>query len=61
MVRASELDSEGRELADSHLELRIFSELFGFRILLLPNYIVQSSSCTLVNGRFPASRRYGSL
>ena len=43
--------SEGREF-DSHMELVIFSELSGIRILLLPNYIVQSWSCTLVDSRY---------
>ena len=43
MVRASELEPEGREY-DSHLELGIFSELSGLRILLLlPNYSVIDS------------------
>ena len=38
MAQWLELPSkEGREF-DSHLELGIFSELSGVRILLLPNY-----------------------
>ena len=42
----------GREF-DSHLELGVFSELSGtfcIRILLFPNYIVQSWFCGLVDG-----------
>ena len=52
--------SEGCEF-DSHLELVIFAELSGIRILLLPNYIVQSWSFTLLDGRFLASPRYSPL
>ena len=52
--------SEGCEF-DFHLELVIFAELSGIRILLLPNYIVQSWSFTLLDGRFLASPRYSPL
>ena len=40
---------EGCEF-DSHLELRILSELSGVRNLLLPNYIVKPWSFTRVDG-----------
>ena len=39
---------EGCEF-DSHLERRMFSELSGIRNLLLPNYIVQPWSFTLMD------------
>ena len=34
---------------------KFFSEVSGIRIVQIPNYFVQSWSCTLVDGRFQAS------
>ena len=42
VVRATELELEGSEFS-SHLELEIFSQLSGRRILLLPKYIVSNT------------------